>query len=477
MTRIEINDAIHRTIVLSGSEEEVLGHPYVQRLRFIRQLGFVSLVYPSATHDRFSHSLGTLHVVSILLRQLLLNDDYSVLTRTLTEEEKMFVTRIVRLAALLHDIGHAPFSHTAEKAMPSVSSLGLPPEWLRFPREDRRARHEDYGVLFLREMSRGPDSVFDKDEAEILASLIHHKKIKPPGSWTRHFSGLINASSLHRLARSFVSGDLDADRMDYLLRDAHFAGVAYGQFDLPWLISNLGVVKDGEEYILSISDGGIHALEHYLFARYNMYTQVYMHKTVKCFEYYFQRALDEGELAYQIPARAEDFAALRDATLTEALFDAASRRPLSWAGRLVRRDPAKRIARIWDREDKVRPLFTQLSQELFHYGVRPFLHFSKTKFLDLENPGTERRGDGTPSSLFGGLATIPLMVVRTHFGVVSLASLADYAFVLKRYHEDIMIGDIYVLRDEYEAHREVVMRVVKKYRTMSPSEKIIKEEL
>ena len=477
MKNIELNDAIHRTITLSQREQTVLDHPYVQRLRHIRQLGFVPLVFPSATHDRFSHSLGTLHVVSLMVRQLLLNDEYSVLARTLSEEEKTFVTRIVRLAALLHDIGHAPFSHTAEKVMPAVSNLDIPLEWLRFPHENRPARHEDYSVLLLSGMSQGEGAVLGDDEPEIVASLIHHKKIKTPVSWMRHFSARVNAPSLHRVARSLISSDLDADRMDYLLRDAHFAGVAYGQFDLPWLISNLGVVYEGDEYVMSISDTGIHALEHYLFARYNMYTQVYMHKTVKCFDYYFQRALDEGELAYAIPAARDRYAALRDATLIEALFDAAGRRAHSWAGRLVRRDPAKRIARIWGNGKEVPRIFEKMSQELAHYRIIPFLHFSKSKFLDFEEAADGGIRRSTDDTLFQGLATVPFVVVRKHFGTVSIASLADYAFLLKRYHDDVGVTDIYVLRDEYRAHERTILEIVRKYRNLSPSERIIGEEL
>ena len=131
MKTIYINDAIHKAIALTPREAEVVDHAYMQRLRYIRQLGFVSYVYPCATHDRFSHSLGALHVASLFCEQLLMNEEYSVLARILNADEKKFLTRIVRLSALVHDVGHAPFSHTAENVMPHVSKLAIPESWMR----------------------------------------------------------------------------------------------------------------------------------------------------------------------------------------------------------------------------------------------------------------------------------------------------------------------------------------------------------
>lgn len=476
MAQLEINDVIHKRIVLSDRERQILDHPFMQRLRHIRQLGFVSFVYPSATHDRFSHSLGTLHVASLLLRQFLYNESYSALAVILSENEKQFVVNLLRCAALLHDVGHAPFSHTAEKNMPRARLLALPREWLRYPDEERPARHEDYSALFIAALAREPYRLLEENEAWCIASFIHHKKIKPPPMWNTWFSSRVNAPALHALVRALISSDIDADRMDYLLRDAHFAGVTYGNFDLPWLISNLGVVKINDGYRLSISESGIHALEHYLLARYNMYAQVYMHKTVKCFEYYFQKSLQNHEVSYAIPSAIEEYARLQDSTLAESLLEVARHDPLSWAGRLIRREPARRIARIWNSRDEIEKLFAALSKDLAAYRVYPFLHFSQSKFLDLEEVVSDR-GGGESESLFGGLATLPIVVVRKQFGKVSIAPLADYSFILKRYHQDIAIGDIYILSDQYEKERDAVDAVVRRYHTMSPSEVILRDEL
>ena len=476
MNTIYISDAVHKSIALTARETGILDHPYMQRLRFIRQLGFVSFVYPCATHDRFSHSLGALHVASLFCEQLLRNEEYSVLARILNADEKEFLTRIVRLSALLHDVGHAPFSHTAESVMPELSTLAIPDSWMRHPVAPRRSRHEDYSALLLADMSAGDNPVISAQEAEIIASLIHHKAIRVPDSWRGHFSSALNAQSLHAVIKTIISSDIDADRMDYLLRDAHFAGVSYGHFDLPWLLSNLGTVALRDGYNISISEAGIQALEHYLLARYNMYAQVYMHKTVKCFDYYFHKAIDEKEIAYQIPTDAQAYAAMRDSTLIELLFAAARSNPSSWSARLVNREPAKRLCRIWGNQHESERIFKEINAELKACGVRPFLHVTKSKFLELPNVSSSEDRGPSEASLFSGLATVPITVIRKQFGVVSLAPLSDYAFILKRYHDDLVMGDIYVLPDQYAMHHKTIHAAIKKFHTHSPTETVLDDK-
>lgn len=476
MATFEINDAVHKSISFSDREKAVIDHPYLQRLRSIRQLGFVPLVYPSATHDRFSHALGTMHVAGLLACQFFYNDSYSAIARVLNEKEHEFLLRIIRLAGLLHDVGHAPFSHPAEAVMPQIHKLDIPRSWLVNPEEKRSASHEDYSVLLLAGMARGKDAVIEPGEAEIISSLIHHKKIKIPTSWAKHFSRRVDPQNLHLLARSLVSSNIDADRLDYLLRDSHFAGVSYGKYDLPWLISNLGVIEHKGEYLMGISDSGIHALEHYLFARYHMYVQVYLHKTVKCFEHYFHQALRERETTYVLPPEREAYVALRDSTLSEHILDASRKNPKSWSARLINRVPSRRIARIWKDRGEIEKMFVSMQGEFEKIGVHPFMVFSQTKFLDVPDAKKESRGKGQGALLFG-LAAIPMVVIRKQFGVVSAASLDDSSFILKHYHHDISIGDIYILPEEYQGNEKAIIAIARKYRTFGPSEIELREEL
>ncbi len=475
MAAIEIRDAIHTRITLSSREREVLDHPSVQRLRHIRQLGFVSLVYPSATHDRFSHSLGTLHVAGRLADQILFDESSSALARILAPKEKRYLREILRLAGLLHDIGHAPFSHSAELVMPPVSSLAFPQGWLLHPTEQRPATHEDYSALLIDGMAQGPDAVLTKDEAAIIASLVHHKKIKIPGAWGKMFSKKINAPSLHAIARSLISSNIDADRMDYLLRDAHFTGVPYGHFDLDWLVSNLGVITHKNEYLLAIGESSIQALEHYLFARSHMYSQVYMHKTAKCFEYYFQQTLKEKEIPYTIPAQYQAYAALRDSTLTEHLFAAAEHDARSWSGRLMRREPSKRICRITGDHAAAQKLFASLRRELTPKGIYPFLCASHKSFLEIPAARHASPASKQGSFLFG-LAAVPLVVTRKHLGITSAASLANHSQLLAQYHRDIMIDDIYILPEDYASRHTFIYAVMKKHHVLAPLEILLEEK-
>lgn len=476
MSAIEINDAIHKTISLTDEERRVIDHPYMQRLRFVKQLGFVSFVYPAATHDRFSHSLGTLHVASRFARQLFYNEENSMLARLLNEDEKHFCSRMVRLAGLTHDVGHAPFSHAAESMMPPIEKLAIPSSWFLKPKEKRRASHEDYSVLLIAGMSEGKHAVLDKDEAQIIASLVHHKKIAIPKSWHLRFSKKINTESLHAVARSAVSSNIDADRMDYLLRDSYFTGVAYGHYDLNWLIANLGVVPHGNGYMMSISDSGIHALEHYLFARYHMYLQVYLHKTAKCFENYFQRALDEGEVTYAIPHERHAYAALRDSTLLEKLFEASEINPRSWSALLMHRRPSKRIARIWEDRKEAERIFKHIEKDLAPYGIQPFAYITELKFLDVPTVRQESQTGKQGQFLFG-LSAMPMAIIHKQFGVVSSAPIADYSFILKQYHHSLVVGDIYIRPDELEKNQKTVLKIAKKYRTFTPSEVVLREGL
>jgi len=474
MAGIEIRDAIHTRITLSEREREVLDHPYVQRLRHIRQLGFVPLVYPSATHDRFSHSLGTMHLAGRLAETIFTNDSVSILARTLGAREKKFLASILRLAGLLHDVGHAPFSHSAELAMPQVSSLALPRTWMKNPRDTRAATHEDYSALLIAGMAEGSGAVLTPDEAAIIASLVHHKKIHIPPAWNKALAGRQDAGALHGILRSLISSNIDADRMDYLLRDAHFTGVPYGNFDLDWLISTIGVITYRGEYTLAIAESSIHALEHFLFARAHMYAQVYMHKTAKCFEYFFQQALAHRELAYAIPADREAFVQLRDSTLTEELFQAAQKNPSSWAGRLMARAPAKRIARITDNPREAQKLYRALSRALAPKKIRIFLCSSHKSFLETRD-SRAASVRGRQGIFLSDLAAVPLAVVRDQTGVRTAASLADHSSLLVQYQRDIRIDDIYIMPEDYALHRGAITDAMKKHRVLAPSEIILED--
>jgi HD superfamily phosphohydrolase len=226
-----VRDPLWNNIRLEPEALAVLDTPAVQRLRYVRQLGHAFLVYPGATHTRFEHALGTYHLARRVVTELGESD---------TDEGLA-----VRLAALLHDIGHYPFSHALEEA-------GLPHH------ETLAARHLRTGAL-----------------ATTLERL---------GVPADRLLELIQGTSSSRLA-GLVAGSLDVDKLDYLSRDATMCGVPYGVIDVDRLLTSLTLGPEG----LALHVKGLAALESLLFAKYQMYRNVYWHHAVRSATAMFKR--------------------------------------------------------------------------------------------------------------------------------------------------------------------------------------------
>ena len=212
-----------------------------QRLRRIRQLGGDFQVYPTAEHSRFSHSLGVYEIVRRMVTEV------KSLCVELTEYEKVCVT----LAGLLHDVGHGPFSHAFEHIT--------------------NHSHEEYTakiILGNTELNAILRAVSEKLPQDIV-SIIQHT----------HENDILN---------QIVSGQLDADRMDYLLRDSYFTATSYGQFDLERILRTIRVRKTAEgRKVIVVKYTGIHSVEDYIMARYQMYWQVYYHPVARSYEAVF----------------------------------------------------------------------------------------------------------------------------------------------------------------------------------------------
>jgi hypothetical protein len=230
-----IKDPVHGDIEVSNTYLPLLDAPVLQRLRYIRQLGFSYLVYPGANHTRFEHSLGTLHLADVMCRKLdLSRDDH----------------QLVVAAALLHDIGHGPFSHAIEPLME---------EFLH------RNHHE------IRELI-----------GEGATGSILHQIGIDPDELSRVIAGT-------HLLSGIIHGDLDVDRMDYLLRDAHYTGAPYGTVDAHRLIRNT-LIADGR---IVLHENGINAAESLILARTLMRPAVYFHHVSRIAETMFNHAVYE----------------------------------------------------------------------------------------------------------------------------------------------------------------------------------------
>ncbi len=238
-----VRDPIHGFIRLSGEEADILATDVFQRLHGIRQLAFENLVYPGAVHTRFEHTLGVFHVSGLLCDVFGFNPED---------------TRLVRLSALLHDLGHGPFSHVSEFALEIFADRSMLAD--RLKGENPAKIHE----LVTQDLLRTDQE---------LRRLIGEKMLENVEALLSHGYG-------EPVLRSVVSGPLDADKQDYLLRDSYYCGVKYGIFDLHQLHRELKVVEDpvdGSRQLMITSDG-VHALEQFVLAKHYLTAQVYTHR-------------------------------------------------------------------------------------------------------------------------------------------------------------------------------------------------------
>ncbi|HEX5632988.1 MAG TPA: HD domain-containing protein, partial [Gemmatimonadales bacterium] len=263
-----VRDPLWNNIRLDRRAMAVLDTPAVQRLRYVRQLGHAFLVYPGATHSRFEHALGAYHLAKLALSAL---DERGELDGVPEDD-----CAAVRLAALLHDIGHYPFSHALEEAgFPSHERLGVA----------RLARGELAAVL---------DGMGDNFIGQIGA--------------------LITGESASPLA-GLISGSIDLDKIDYLSRDAFMCGVPYGTVDVDRLLASLTLVESDGRVEVGVHEKGVSALESLLFAKYQMYRNVYWHHAVRAATCMFKRAVREA-----VEGAAMSAERVSDATDDEVMF-------------------------------------------------------------------------------------------------------------------------------------------------------------
>lgn len=269
-----VHDAVHGSIGFDGVSLALLEVPELQRLHSIHQLGLAYLVYPGANHTRFEHSLGVFSVARKICSSLRMAEDESLL---------------VECAALLHDVGHLPFSHTFEFIL-----------------------HEQFGIDHTevsRRLIKGEESALSPEDRKILgkyqtiaealemhsidpkavAGLLEGAVPAPSGQGTLH--GMKGQAHFNgkRYMTQLVNGPVDADQLDYLKRDAHYTGVAYGVIDLERLLGTLEIFNGD----LVIDRRGLSAVEGMLVARALMFSSVYFHKTVRISELMLAKAVEE----------------------------------------------------------------------------------------------------------------------------------------------------------------------------------------
>lgn len=239
-----VNDPIYGFVSIPDELHfDIIEHPYFQRLRRIKQVSMTNMVYPSANHTRFAHSLGAMHLMHRAI-QLLRSKGTDI-----TEEEEQAAS----LAILLHDVGHGPFSHTLENSI--VKGIS----------------HEEISLEIMKKFNALNDG-----KLNMALDIFTDRYPK-------------------RFLNKLISSQLDVDRLDYLKRDSFFTGVAEGNVNAERLLDMMEVVDNG----LAIEAKGIYSVESFLVARRIMYWQVYMHKTVLSAEYTLMKILQRAKMLSQ----------------------------------------------------------------------------------------------------------------------------------------------------------------------------------
>ncbi len=264
-----IFDPVHGFILLSDLESSLIDTAPFQRLRYIRQLGSAYLVYPGATHTRFEHSLGTLELASRIFDRIVIAEDSASWL-----PDPAYARQIVRLAALCHDLGHLPFSHTAEHLV--LGAKG----------------HERWTVAmiesdFLKEIWHEVKASYPNHDVagDLVKLAVGEKKLVQMGMKSPF-------SKWHHALGQIIAGDFfGADRIDYLLRDARCTGVSYGMFDYHQLIEMVRILPDQEtgRLEMGIEEGGIEACEALILARHFMHRRVYQYESVKSHAFHLAR--------------------------------------------------------------------------------------------------------------------------------------------------------------------------------------------
>lgn len=370
---MEVRDPIHGNIYINTAELALLDSKVYQRLRAIKQLGFSEFSFPGATHNRYLHSLGVSHLAGIAFDNIFAEFRFS------RPEVRERLRQALRLAALLHDIGHGPLSHASEEVMPPLHKLNVGAYAKSSIKADpnRRANHEDYTIKFIT----------DSSLTEVLRR--NFQDIDP-----FHIAGLIDKSltieddffsdagfDFRTILSQLVSSEMDVDRMDYLERDAYFCGTNYGKVELNWLLTNLTYHPYQGQLHLALNRRALYTFDDFLLARHHMHLMVYFHHKSIIYEELMHRYLSSKDNTFEVPSDIEEYVYCTD----YALYQHLSRVENEWARRMVERRPYKMLFELHANSPTDRP---NRICDLLNENNLPVIHVSSHTRLSKYHSGS-----------------------------------------------------------------------------------------
>ena len=371
---MDVRDPVHGNIALGDAEVAVLDSKAYQRLRAIKQLGFPEFSFPGAPHNRYPHSLGVCHLAGVAFDNIFAQFEFSSV-----EVRKRF-RQVVRLGALLHDIGHGPLSHASEEVMPALASLNVGVYKRRHPSFQAavQANHEDYTIKFVTDSSL--TEVLEKNFSDItpyhIACLIDKTLILEDDFFKE------GGFDFRTILSQLVSSEMDVDRMDYLERDAYFCGTNYGKVELGWLMTNLTYHPQGGNLHLALNRRALYTFDDFLLARHHMHLMVYFHHKSIIFEEMLYRYFKSGDNTFRVPSDIEEYVSCTDYALWQHLGSVDN----VWARRMVERRPFRMLFELHSNDETSRPGF--ICRALENEGI-PVIHSSSQARLSKYHSGSE----------------------------------------------------------------------------------------
>ncbi len=381
MTRLyEVRDPVHNFILFEDFEKKLINCEPLQRLKHIKQLAMTYEVYPGATHSRFEHSLGTMELATQAFDTIVRKRPAALSRLGWSELEKGTYRQVLRIGALLHDIGHAPFSHAPEALLP-----------------EGYEGHETFTEAIIR--SRYIVPLLNMGVVTVNTDQVVAVAIGPEKSPQEDPS--------LQLLQELVAGELGVDRMDYLVRDALHTGATAGRFDYHRLLNTLTIIDHPitGSPVLAIEAGGLHAAEALLLARYFMFLQVYFHDVRRIYDVHLVDFLCAALQDGRFPSAVDQYLAYTDDLIDTAIVMAGTLGGPSaeLAGRLVGRRHYRQAYEVTAQAKASNP---EIFHELTEHVKTAFGDLVRTDEAGKEAQAIEEgrmyilRDDGTPVDIF-----------------------------------------------------------------------------
>ena len=365
---MKICDPLYGYIYFDKTIQSLIELPVFQRLRSIQQLGFSQYAFPSGVGNRFTHSLGCSYLAGNAFDTIFNKDSSKSLP--LKDSKKQEFKKVLQIAALLHDIGHGPLSHSSECLMPELKDLETQKYFKSRPNR-QVSRHEDYSIKMIMETEIFDILKKENIEPQFVAQLIHQELSRDEDFFKD------NGINYLPLLKQIISSELDVDRMDYLHRDSISCGVRYGLIDFAWLLTHFDSYIKNNEVFLSIDSKALYTIESFMLGRQHMRVIVYFHHKAAIYNEMLKKYAKTSK--WRLPTKINKYSHFIDSHLMDKLRE--DSKTNDWASRIVNQQPYVRLHeynRIHESKEEGGNFFDRIKESLDKAGI-PYIEINSNK--------------------------------------------------------------------------------------------------